>query len=79
MAETKHPVGYASIDEAIKDGFKKVGGVSEALHVLKTGWYAIQERKLQNEKNRALKEAMRDDPRFKAMREQIKKQLGGGK
>lgn len=73
----KHRIGYASMDEAIKDGFKKVGGKEQAIDVLQSGWYAVQERKIQNEKNKALKDAMKKDPRFESLRQQVKKQLEG--
>lgn len=75
---SKHALKYSSIDDAIKDGFKEIGGKGEALRVLSAGWYTIQERKLQNDRNKRLRDMVKEDPRFKSAyeqaRERVKKQ-----
>lgn len=72
---SKYDLEYESIEEAVKDGFKEIGGTGEALRVLKAGWYAIQSRKEQNIKQQRLREAVKNDPRFKSVYEQVKEKL----
>jgi hypothetical protein len=71
----KHELRYVSIAEAIKDNFKEVGGMAEALSVLKAGWYAKQERKLQNDKNTRIRELVAKSPELKNLREQVKAEM----
>jgi hypothetical protein len=73
----KHEVSYESIEAGQKDGWKQIGGASELMRVIRAGWYAICERKLQNDKNTKIREMMKTDPRMKSIRDAVKKQLGG--
>lgn len=72
----KHVLAYRSMEEAIKDGFKKIGGMEEAYRLLDKGNYAAQEHKLQSMKNQKMREMLNTDPRFKSLREEAKKKIG---
>jgi len=76
MADKKHTLPYRTWEEAVKDGFKKIGGTEGAWSMLDAGNYAQQERKLQNDKNTRIRELLKSDPRFKSIREEAKKKIG---
>ena len=71
----KYSTGYNSIEQAIKDEFKRIGGMKDALRIFETGWYQICTRKEMNMKASKLRELVEKDPRFKALLEQAKKQV----
>jgi hypothetical protein len=68
----KHELSYQSMEQGNKDGWKEIGGVAELLRMVKQGWYAVCERKEQNDKNTAIREMVKNDPRLKSIREQAK-------
>lgn len=43
--------------------------------VLQAGWYALQSRSEQNDKNRAIRNLAKKDPRFKSIVEEARKQV----
>jgi len=68
---------YASVEEAVKDGWKKIGGPVEALKALKSGYYQVNFRKSMNLKNAALMEAVKKDPRYQGILAEAKKKAKG--
>lgn len=48
----------------------------ELADVLQAGWYALMERKEQNERNKLVRNLIKKDARFKDIVSQAKKQIG---
>lgn len=45
---SKYPFPYSTVDSAIQDNFRKIGGKSDAMKVLAAGWYQVMNRKTRN-------------------------------
>lgn len=71
----KFETGYDTFEQALKDGFKKIGGPDEIMRIIETGWYQIRQRKEQNMKDQKLRELAKKDPRYKGLMEEAKAQL----